>query len=278
MKKTVYSKKYGVGPVRFTHRANNVVYASGKGEPMIRYLSLHDNAYLRYFKGHEAAVTALEMSPVSDLLVSGAANDTVRLWDLRSAHCHGVLATTGVPLLAFDPRGLVFALALDSKHIRLFDVHSYDRGPFAAFEIVDPARAGARWTAIRFSPDGRELLVATAAGAIYLIDSFDGYVKQVLTGNQNSAHLDLQPAFTPDAQFVLCGSQDGRVHAWSRATGRQVAALEGHAAAPRVLAFNPKHAMLASACTSLVRRQQAPRLTRRRSGSPSNRCANANVA
>lgn len=29
-KKTVYSKKYGVGPVRSTHHPNNVIYASSK--------------------------------------------------------------------------------------------------------------------------------------------------------------------------------------------------------------------------------------------------------
>lgn len=38
----------------------------------IRYLSTHDNSYLRYFKGHESTVTSLCMSPRSDTFLSAA--------------------------------------------------------------------------------------------------------------------------------------------------------------------------------------------------------------
>ena len=38
----------------------------------LRYLSLHDNQYVRYFKGHSARVTALAMSPKNDLFMSAA--------------------------------------------------------------------------------------------------------------------------------------------------------------------------------------------------------------
>ena len=83
----VYSKKYGVGLVRFTHHPANVLCSSTKGDPTIRYLALHDNAYLRYFTGHRRPVCAMEMSPLGDVFVSGAEDDTVRLWDLRSPNC-----------------------------------------------------------------------------------------------------------------------------------------------------------------------------------------------
>lgn len=36
----------------------------------IRYLSHHDNRYLRFFKGHKQVVTSLSMSPKSDHFVS----------------------------------------------------------------------------------------------------------------------------------------------------------------------------------------------------------------
>lgn len=251
-KKTIYSKKYGVGPVRLTHRTNNVIYASGKGEDVIRYLSVHDNAYLRYFRGHEERVTALEMSPLDDTLISGATNDTVRLWDLRSPNCQGVLAINGMPLVAYDPQGLVFALALDSKYIRLYDVNSYERGPFACFEIVDPQRSQVCWNAVRFSPDGKDILIGTRQGVLYLIDAFDGYVKHTLSGVQNTSQLDLKPTFSADAKQVLCGSQDGKIHIWDRHTGEVVGQLEGHASYPMLVKCNPKYTMIASACTNLA--------------------------
>lgn len=260
-RKTVFSKKYGVGPaVRFTHRANNVLYTSGKsptGLPdghAIRYLSLHDNAYLRYFRGHLAPVRTVEMCPRDDSFVSGAENDTVRFWDLRSANCQGVVAVNGVPLVAWDPQGLVLALALDSKYIRLYDTKNYERGPFAAFEVVDPQRGPLAWNTLNFSPDGKELMIGTKGGGlVYLLDSFDGYVKQVLTAPQNpNPQLDLQPCYSVDSRYVYCGAPDGQINVWSREDGRVVTQLEGHAAYPLVVKCNPRYAMLASACTNLA--------------------------
>lgn len=41
-------------------------------EHALRYLSLHDNQYVRYFRGHTARVSALAMSPKTDLFMSAA--------------------------------------------------------------------------------------------------------------------------------------------------------------------------------------------------------------
>lgn len=252
-KKTIYSKKYGVGLVRFTHRANNVIYASGKGEDhALRYLSLHDNAYLRYFHGHQGRVSALEMSPQQDTFISGAADDTVRFWDLRSPNCQGILAVTGRPLVAFDPQGLVLAVALESRFLRLYDTKSYERGPFAAFEIVADAASRGTWNRITFSPDGKEIMISTLGGPVLLVDGFDGFVRQVLHGAQNSANLDLQPAYSASSRHILCGDPSGAINIWEREGGRLIGQLEGHTSYPQVIKCNPRFEMLASACTNLV--------------------------
>ena len=57
----------------------------------IRYLSLHDNRYLRYFKGHRDRVSALSMSPRDDSFLSAAMDRTVRMWDLRTNVCQGLM-------------------------------------------------------------------------------------------------------------------------------------------------------------------------------------------
>jgi COMPASS component SWD2 len=95
--KTLYSKKYGVHLPRFTHNSQNVVYASTKedgtnlrvvaDEDTLRYLSLHDNHYIRYFKGHKKQVLSLEISPTDELFLSASRDDTVRLWNLSSPNC-----------------------------------------------------------------------------------------------------------------------------------------------------------------------------------------------
>lgn len=56
-KKTCFSKKYGVSNAVFTHHPSAILYASTRGgNHALRYLSLHDNKYLRYFNGHRAKV------------------------------------------------------------------------------------------------------------------------------------------------------------------------------------------------------------------------------
>ena len=86
----------------------------------LRYLSLHDNQYLRYFRGHRDKVVSLAMvscsppsvlccgrqdhafgqitqilcayplhpqSPKDDNFMSASLDQTVRLWDLRQPNC-----------------------------------------------------------------------------------------------------------------------------------------------------------------------------------------------
>jgi COMPASS component SWD2 len=84
-----------------------VVHSSTKENDTIRYLSLHDNKYIRYFNGHKGRVTSIDTSPYDDLFLSGSVDGTARLWDLRSTNCHGVVhCGEGQSLACFDPKGL----------------------------------------------------------------------------------------------------------------------------------------------------------------------------
>lgn len=51
--KLVKSEKYGVFLARFTHKHTGIVHTSTKGDDGVRYLSTHDNVYIRYFRGHK---------------------------------------------------------------------------------------------------------------------------------------------------------------------------------------------------------------------------------
>lgn len=50
--RNVNSKKYGVGLCRFDQDEGAILHASTKVDNTIRYLSLSDNKYVRYFLGH----------------------------------------------------------------------------------------------------------------------------------------------------------------------------------------------------------------------------------
>ncbi len=78
-KRLINSQKYGVDIVRFTHASNAILHSSTKVDDDIRYLSLHDNKFLRYFKGHTKRVVAIEMSPLNDSFLSASLDGSVRL-------------------------------------------------------------------------------------------------------------------------------------------------------------------------------------------------------
>ena len=75
------------------------------------------------------------MSPKTDMLISAAQDKTMRLWDLRTHICQGLLQTPGNPVASFDQQGLVFGVATESGMLKLYDVRSYDKGPFDTFVV-----------------------------------------------------------------------------------------------------------------------------------------------
>jgi COMPASS component SWD2 len=110
----------GATMARFTHDPLSVVAASS-ADHTVRYLSLHDNRYLRSFRAHTDSIVSIEMSPKEDLFTTASMDDTARIWDLRQTNCQGVMRFQGGgcrPTVAFDPHGLVFAAAIGGKQVR----------------------------------------------------------------------------------------------------------------------------------------------------------------
>ena len=96
-KRTLNSKKYGVDLIHFTQNKTNVVHASTKENDIIRYLNVHENKYISYFRGHTKKVVTLCMNPTDETFLSGSLDKTIRLWDIRylksSLEFHGFLYT-----------------------------------------------------------------------------------------------------------------------------------------------------------------------------------------
>ncbi|XP_033995502.1 WD repeat-containing protein 82-like isoform X5 [Trematomus bernacchii] len=252
-KGTLYSKKYGVDLIRYTHGdTQTVVYSSNKLDDTIRYLSLTDNQYIRYFPGHTARVIALSMSPVDDTFISGSLDKTIRIWDLRAPNCQvGLTNPLGKPVCSFDPDGLIFAAGVESQAIKLYDLRAFDKGPFASFETK--FNRACDLTGVKFSNDGKQILISTNGGIIRVLNAFNGSVLHTFSGYNNSKGISLEACFTPDSQFVMIGSEDGRVHVWSTESGMKVAVLDGKHSGPiNTLQFNPRYMTFASACTNML--------------------------
>ncbi|KAF9186199.1 member of Set1p complex, histone methyl transferase [Haplosporangium sp. Z 767] len=178
-------------------------------------------------------VTALEMSPLDDQFLAGS-EEAIRLWDLRSPNCQGAVSIVGRPAVAFDPSGLVFAVALGST-LRLYDVKSYDQGPFDSGTIggsLDVNVSTIVATQLEFSSDGKNILVTTAADAHYIVDAYSpSQTRFRLVGHYSYGNETFpsggEACWTPDGKCVVSGSRDGAIYVWdvSKAMADQAAGL-----------------------------------------------------
>lgn len=256
----------------------------------IRYLATHDNSFIRYFEGHEGDVTSLAVHPGNDTFLSCSQDNTVRLWDTQVRYFQGQLNLKSPTLAAYDPSGMVFAVACPSAgSILLYDLRNYDKAPFTTIDIVeqgrrtDPQCLVKGWTKLEFSNDGKSLLLGTKGSGHLLLDAFEGnmkaYLHKPLGGTRRLAPGEAEPAalanggvdlhstkldssgdccFAPDGRFVLSGSATKGVLVWdTRNAGNEGKVLEPTWTLPdkreaAVIAFNPRYNFFASADRELV--------------------------
>lgn len=78
VRKRIRCEAYPIGIVRFTHHDQTVLCTSrgcssgGAAAHDVRYLSLYDNTYLRFFHGHTDEVVSMAVCPSDDHFVTGS--------------------------------------------------------------------------------------------------------------------------------------------------------------------------------------------------------------
>ncbi|CAN1340229.1 Protein ANTHESIS POMOTING FACTOR 1, partial [Linum perenne] len=211
--KTINSKKYGVDLVSFTSHPTTVIYSSKNGwDESLRLLSLNDNKYLRYFKGHHdrfGLVVSLSFCARKDCFISGSLDRTVLLWDQRAEKC---------------------------------------QGPFEIYSVGGDVSDA---NALKFSNDGRLMLLTTMDGHIHVLDSFRGTLLSTYNVKPVSSNSTLEASFSPDGMYVISGSGDGSVHAWSIRTGKEVASWMTYETEPHVIKWAPGTLMFATGSSEL---------------------------
>lgn len=143
---------------------------------------------------------------------------------------------------------MIFAVAIETNVVKLYDLRSYDKGPFSSFVVnYTPVE----WTGMKFSSDGKYILLTTSSNMIFLLDAFTGDNRRQFV-TRNSTGRSLEASFSPDAQFVLAGAEDGTIKIWETATGAEVTTWSGHVGPVSVVQWNPKTMMVASGCNTLA--------------------------
>ncbi|XP_037495387.1 protein ANTHESIS POMOTING FACTOR 1 isoform X4 [Jatropha curcas] len=206
-----------------------------------------DDESIRLYDVASATVVSLSLCSRKECFISGSLDRTVLLWDQRAEKCQGLLRVQGRPATAYDDQGLVFAIAFGG-YIRMFDSRKYEKGPFDIFSVggdVSDAHV------VKFSNDGRLMLLTTMDGHIHVLDSFRGTLLSTYNVKPVSTNSTLEASFSPEGMFVASGSGDGRVHAWSVRSGKEVVSWMTYETEPHVIKWAPGSLMFATGSSEL---------------------------
>lgn len=99
-------------------------------------------------------------------------------------------------------------------------------------------------TSAVFSPDGTQLLTASADMTLRIWDAQSGEELRQLTGHTAAINHAI---FSPDGTLIASAAEDNSVRIWDAATGELLRTLEGHTAAVNALAFSPDSVRIVSA-------------------------------
>ncbi|KAF2806505.1 WD repeat-containing protein 82 [Mytilinidion resinicola] len=282
--KELKSQKYGVHLARFSHHAQSVVYASTKVDHNLRFVSTHDNSYIRYFKGHTETVTSISLCPSSDNFLSCSTDNTVRLWTLQSGNYQGMLKLHAPYLATYDPSASVIAVASPPTHsILLYDLRNYDKPPFATFDMQALEQrflggGGGGWSRLEFTNDGKSLLVGTTGAGHFVLDAFSGDISHFCyrkggpsgraapgyAGGTSTPAGQGDVCVSPDGQFVVGGSGEEGLLVWDISKAptadnvlHPTTDLPGQGRAA-VVGYNQRHNLIVSADKDLLLWQPDP--------------------
>eukprot|EP00928_Gymnodinium_smaydae_P049957 TRINITY_DN33568_c0_g1_i1.p1 TRINITY_DN33568_c0_g1~~TRINITY_DN33568_c0_g1_i1.p1 ORF type:complete len:359 (-),score=47.31 TRINITY_DN33568_c0_g1_i1:321-1397(-) len=253
-------EKYGARHLRFMHNDRDCAVAASRcsTDNVLKYWDFQENKYLRLFRSHAARVRSVSPHPYEDIFLSGSADKTVLLWDLRVDKPTAKINGEGPTVASFDQQGLVFAACVGQPRLHLFDTRNYAKGEFISFDLSVHLKGDTLTHSVQFSPCGKYLLVRTRS-QLLLVDAFDGelIVEYPVAGTgefppATDDYMPPTPSFSPDSQYVMSGVQGGDVCIWSTSNARLVQRLEGHTATAGYAQFSPTHALAVTAAETLA--------------------------
>eukprot|EP00607_Mallomonas_marina_P009423 CAMPEP_0182419568 /NCGR_PEP_ID=MMETSP1167-20130531/3994_1 /TAXON_ID=2988 /ORGANISM="Mallomonas Sp, Strain CCMP3275" /LENGTH=570 /DNA_ID=CAMNT_0024594561 /DNA_START=104 /DNA_END=1816 /DNA_ORIENTATION=+ len=184
---------------------------------------------LRTFHGHGGPVWCLDYDPVSEQLVSGSYDRTLKVWDTCSGSCvHTLRGHTGwvssLMLLKGQDKAVSSSWDCTVRMWSLEDgelLHTLSSGPGNALYCV-----GA-------SADGRTVGAGCRQAQVQRWDTETGIPREPLLGHSKEVHC-LQLC----DRVVLSGSGDASVKVWEASSGKCVTTIRDHTATVMTLQFD----------------------------------------
>ena len=187
------------------------------------------------FIGHSDIIKSVAFSPDGKQIVSGSADNTVRLWDAVTGLTIGQPLTGHTDIVssvAFSPDGKLVLSGSWDQALRLWDFKtgkSFSKPLTGHQDIVK---------SVAFSPDGTSIISGSRNNTILIWRSTIGEaIEPPLNGHENPVY---SAAYSPDGNRIVSGSNDNTLRLWDADTNQPISQpLAGHQNVIESVAFSP---------------------------------------
>lgn len=196
-------------------------------------------------EGHTGPITSFEFSPDQSKILSASADETARVWDavsgkelIRLKHPYKRAESAQITNAAFSSSGNLIVTGSNDGTAILWDAGTGKEQHI--FETVGSIWGG---SAVAFSPD--DTLLAVAKGdtiGLWRIADFKETMTLQGSGGGGTFIQDLR--FSRDGKRLVEASQNGIVHVWDVAAGKEVLTLTGHDGRVTGVHFSPDEMLI----------------------------------